>query len=555
MNKRAVLVFVAAFSLATLAWAAYSDRSPVGAQAPATYEALTALYTEMRESQRVTPEAGVPDYSPAAVAARRQNLDEFGRRLDAFDSSKWSRSQRVDHALVLAQWRLHDFEHRVMKPWARDAGLYVDMVGRVPFAALPLKGDALAQFRTQLAAVPRVLEQARANLTEGAGEQARLALYNLENADGVGHGHPYRPVPPPGVIGWYDDLATEMAKHHPELVDEVKTVRQSVAGFRDWLKANAGPMNAPAGIGLDNYDYLQRYIRLMPFTGEDNIRLGERELERSRAFLALERWKNRGLPELTLPTSAQEYQKRIDDADQLVRRFIVEKNILTIPDYIRELDTNVPWIVRPGGLNFWEAIQFRDPLPDHVHAVIPGHRFDGAVKRQDKRPIRGTYSDGGRSEGWAFYLEEMFLQAGLLEDRPRTKELFYLFQIKRATRNKAEVLMHANEFSVADAVTSMMDNVEYLDEDVARVDAEIYLRRPAYGSGYQMGKLQMDQLLSDRYQQLDKTFDLKQFHDEFLAAGTIPISLIRYEMTGLDNEIGDFFTRVPAPGAATSTRR
>jgi uncharacterized protein (DUF885 family) len=145
----------------------------------------------------------------------------------------------------------------------------------------------------------------------------------------------------------------------------------------------------------------------------------------------------------------------------------------------------------------------------------------------------------------------MFLQAGLLDRLPRTRELFYLFQIKRATRNRAEVLMHDNKFTIADAVKSMVTNVEFLDEDVARVDAEIYLRRPAYGSGYQMGKLQMDKLLSDRYHQLKDKFSLKAFHDEFLAAGTIPISLIRYEMTGYDDEIGHLWKRVPTQTAGT----
>jgi hypothetical protein len=58
--------------------------------------------------------------------------------------------------------------------------------------------------------------------------------------------------------------------------------------------------------------------------------------------------------------------------------------------------------------------------------------------------------------------------------------------------------MHANEFTVADAVKSMMDNVEFLDEDVACMDTEIYLRRPGYGSGYQMGKLQDRWLLPPR---------------------------------------------------------
>ena len=111
--------------------------------------------------------------------------------------------------------------------------------------------------------------------------------------------------------------------------------------------------------------------------------------------------------------------------------------------------------------------------------------------------------------------------------------------------------MHDNKFTVADAVKSMMDNVQFLDEDVARVDAEIYLRRPAYGSGYQMGKLQIDKLLSDRFHQLKDKFSLKEFHDQFLAAGTIPISLIRWEMTGYDDEVKHLFVRVPATPAGT----
>ena len=91
----------------------------------------------------------------------------------------------------------------------------------------------------------------------------------------------------------------------------------------------------------------------------------------------------------------------------------------------------------------------------------------------------------------------------------------------------------------------MMDNVLFLDEDVARVDAEIYLRRPGYGSGYQMGKLQIDQLLSDRFAELGARFSLREFHDQFLAAGDIPIALIRWEMTGRDDQVRDLWMRQP----------
>jgi hypothetical protein len=42
-------------------------------------------------------------------------------------------------------------------------------------------------------------------------------------------------------------------------------------------------------------------------------------------------------------------------------------------------------------------------------------------------------------------------------------------------------------------------------------------------------------------------FVLKQFHDEFMAAGRLPMSVIRYDMTGFDDEVRHFWQRDPLP--------
>jgi uncharacterized protein (DUF885 family) len=89
-----------------------------------------------------------------------------------------------------------------------------------------------------------------------------------------------------------------------------------------------------------------------------------------------------------------------------------------------------------------------------------------------------------------------------------------------------------------------------MDEDVARIDCEIYLRRPTYGNAYMMGKVQIDRLVADRAPQLGDKFTLLEFHDAFLAAGHIPVSLIRWEMTGLDDEVRALW---PEGFAASST--
>ena len=52
-----------------------------------------------------------------------------------------------------------------------------------------------------------------------------------------------------------------------------------------------------------------------------------------------------------------------------------------------------------------------------------------------------------------------------------------------------------------------------------------------------VGKVQFMKLLRDRSQQLGDAFVLKDFMDEFYSLGALPMSLIRWEMTGYDDEI------------------
>ncbi|MGB5345743.1 MAG: DUF885 family protein, partial [Woeseia sp.] len=350
------------------------------------------------------------------------------------------------------------------------------------------------------------------------------------------------------VLGWYNDLIERAGAQQPELRADVVAARDAVQDYLDWLQENRSKMTAKAGVGREYFDWYLKHVKLMPYDAEDIVTLGKRELDRLWAMYALERHRNRNLPELQISRSAEEYQQRIDDTDELVREFLVKEDVITIPDYINELDTNVPWIVRPSGPNFWEQIQFRDPMPDHLHAVIPGHRFDGVVERNNDHPIRGRLTSGARAEGWGVYLEEGMMHLGILEERPRTRELIYLFGIFRAARVPADVWLQLNEMTVSEVVNYWMERTPYLDKDVARVDAEIYLRRPpGYGLGYTIGMLQMQKLLGDRKMQLGDDFVLEEFHDSFMDTGRLPMSLIRWEMTGLDDEVRSLWSRQPLP--------
>ncbi len=506
-----------------------------------------------RKEQSLVDVAGLetdvyPDYGADATAKKVRELHNFQDRLDEFAVVGWPLGQQVEFLAVRAKMDQEEFALRVSKPWSRDPGFYVDRMLRVTFTELPVEGEALAEFVRQLDAIPGLAAQGKRNLVEVAADYADLAIFNLSNSDGVGHGFPYRASPPPGVVGWYDDLLDRARTRQPELVGRIEESRAAVESFRDWLVANRPAMTANAGVGKAAFDWYLKHVKLMQYTSDEIVTLGQRELDRLWALYALERHRNRDLPEIRISGSAAEYQSRIDETDLKIRRFLEDEGIITVPNYIGELSTNVPWIVRDGGPNFWEQVQFRNPTPDHLHAVIPGHRFDAVVERNNPDPVRGRLTDDARVEGWAVYLEEAVMNAGLLDDQPRVRELIYLFGIFRAARMPADVWLQLNEMTAEEVADYWIERVPYLDRDVARVDAEIYLRRPpGYGLGYTTGMLQMQSLLAERQRQLGDGFSLRDFHDQLMAAGRLPLSLVHWEMTGDDTGIAELWLREPLP--------
>jgi len=75
------------------------------------------------------------------------------------------------------------------------------------------------------------------------------------------------------------------------------------------------------------------------------------------------------------------------------------------------------------------------------------------------------------------------------------------------------------------------------DEPMVWYEQQSNLRFPGFHTGVVMGKAQFMKLFRERAMQLGDKFVLRDFIDEFLAAGMIPISLTRWEMTGYDDEI------------------
>lgn len=525
--------------VATLVLSVALPAAPAAAQTDPGWDSLVELDAELTTLRAPKRDDGVPRYGPAAMDARARAIQEAQNRLGRLDPTGWSIPGKVDYLLVWAKANGLAFEHRVTRPWERDPILYLNEVRRVPYVDLPLAGETAERWRTRLAAVPGTLQQARDNLTDPLGELAALAIFHLETFDGVGQGQPYRDDPPGGTIGWYEDLCGRVAQAQPTDAQSCAAALEAVVGYRDWLRARRPGLPASAGIGAENLEWYFKHVRLLPYGAEEMALLGEREFHRYRAAYEIVRNRDRSLPELSLTTSREQHERRTREAEDRIREMVADQYLLTFPeDTPDSFETDTFWSPRAlTDRHFWEELQFRNTFNNHIHASVPGHRFDATLARRVENPIRRGYGDSSRAEGWATYLEEMFLLAGLTRDVPQADQLFYVALMKRASRIYAETRMHAGDLSLDEANRYMIEYVPYMEEDLGRYDLEGYLRRPGSGSGYIIGKIQIEQLLSERSLALGDDFSLGAFHDDLLSRGLIPLTLIRWEMTGADDEV------------------
>ena len=509
-----------------------------GAFAQDGYTTLIKMDEEILELARPEEKYGVPDLSPRAIENQREQLEDFRERLLEIDTSAWSVPQQADYLLVWSKMNDIVFKHRVMQPWSRDPLSYLYQFRGIPYAEAPSTPEEYAALSRKLKAVPAMVDNAVENLTQPAGELASLAIFLLDNFDGVGQGEPYRDNPPEGTIGWFEDLCVRLEKQGSDLLGECRNATAAAQRYRNWLANNLDSMEASAAIGAENYNWYLKHVRLLPQTVDDLQAIGQREFHRYRFDYVLDRHKNASLQELELTKSAEQHQRRTREAEAKTRRLVEELNLFTIPDYMpEEFESDVFWSPRAiTDRHFWEELQFRNALNNHIHASIPGHRFDAEIRKRLANPIRRTHGESARAEGWATYLEETLIQAGIADDNPRVRELFYAALKKRGSRFFAEIGMHTGEMTLDQANAYMMEWVPYMEEDLGRYDLVGYLRRPGLGSMYLLGKTQIEQLVSQRAFQLGDDFNLGEFHDDFLSRGIIPITLIRWEMAGLDDE-------------------
>jgi hypothetical protein len=504
------------------------------------------------------PAGWEPDWSRESIEKQRDAVSRFETRLAEIDTTGWPISDQVDHraigsAIARPRWEL---DHQ--RGWERNPRFYVYQALGPVFEELvknkPFDSMRSASIVAGLKRVPRLIEQGKANLVGNTVRPfANAALEILEDIGG-------RLMKTAGEL---EPLLS--AEGRREIASAAEQAGEALQGFCGWLEDGLESMPENAAIGREGYTYFLERVALMPFTPELLLVMGRQEWERSIAFEAVAKQRAKGLPDLPLfQDQAAQIAREVEDENK-IRLFIEEKDLLTVPSWVRHYkNLPLPTYLEPLGhlgvlddltgptrldedglryipqpstdIGYFELSSARDPRPLIVHEGVPGHHFQMSLAWAHENHIRRHYYDSGPNEGIGFYAEELVLNAGLFDDSPQTRQVICNFMRLRALRVEVDVKLALGVFDINRA-TEYLEHKTPMDYQTARAEAVFFASMPGQAITYQMGKLQIHRFLADAKQKLGAAFNLRHFHDYLWKNGNLPISLLRWEYLGLDDEI------------------
>jgi len=508
------------------------------------YKDLVKLFHDWRTFENPPLRDGAPDYTAETFDRRWPKFKDLQGQLKAIDTTNWSVENQIDWVIVWAEMNGFDFNHRILKPWTRDPAFYKSVwsyKSDVPAHEgpthhgttelwtydFPLSPSERQRLIVDLNKIVPLNTQAKQNLNGNAKDLWLTGIRDIQHQSVVLHS-----------LKTQSDL-----KEDTELVSVIDDAISATNTFVEWLQTEAKSKTGPSGIGKDNYTWYLQNVHLVPLTWDDEVMILKRELARAWSSLKLEEHRNRNLPDLIAADSPEAYNKLADASAQSLINFLDKQDIITVKPYFEPaLREHLGEYVPKNERNFFVIGEHFDPRPLYSHFY---HWFE--LARMDIEPHESEIRRGpllynifdSRNEGTATAVEEMFMQAGLYDNSPRTKEIVYIMIAQRAARGLGSLYAHANEMTMEEAGSI---HSEYTPRGWMKTEKELlifeqhlYLRQPGYGTSYITGKYLLENVMAEyaRLQELkQESFVVKDFFDTLNSIGNIPISLGQWQMTG-----------------------
>jgi uncharacterized protein (DUF885 family) len=211
--------------------------------------------------------------------------------------------------------------------------------------------------------------------------------------------------------------------------------------------------------------------------------------------------------------------------------------VAPVPDAIAPYYTSgryVPGSMRNGQSGtYWVNTYKLSARPLYVlpaltlHEAVPGHHLQGALaaEAEDLPPFRRHIYISAYGEGWALYAEHLGDEMGIYQnDYEQFGRLSY--EMWRACRLVVDTGIHAKHWTRAKAIAYMRAHAALSVHEI-ETEVDRYISWPGQALSYKLGEIEIRKLRQQAQTELGASFDLRQFHDQVLALGSVPLTVLR----------------------------
>jgi uncharacterized protein (DUF885 family) len=493
------------------------------------------------------------DYSDDTYKAEKAFVEESLNQLHKVPVKNLDKDQAIDYALLEGRLTIQRYEHNKEDYRLKWPDTYLP-VDAIYILTVRSTNDLPRSLLSRLNRTAGLIQQGVANLSRPGAHPPRLwTEMAIESAK--------------GGVSFLDSLP-----NHPKVQSELKDIaalqsaianaKSAINSFANFLEQDLLPRSRGVyAVGEEHYNLLLKKKHFLNHDAQSLFALGEDLFARTKQELAAL------ADELAPGKDIEEVARKIQDnhppTDQILsvyqramesaREFVKDKRLVSFPPkeelhvvYTPEFRRHeIPFAayLSPSpkdpdqvGYYYVTPVTDDDLLREHnwvglentsVHESYPGHHLQFSVANSIPAACtlpRLMNESSVFYEGWALYCEQLMQEEGFLKSNEH-RFVMLKDRLWRALRIIIDVKTQTGQMTYDEAADIMVRELHF-PRAQAFADLNWYSQSPSGPMGYALGWSIINRLRDRERTRLGSRFNLREFHDKLLSAGSISLPLV-----------------------------